>query len=206
MPGLGVHREVRANYARTINGAGSGDADVHQTLFVVEDDNLPGDRFICLGKRRFEPTVTELRVRTETRQMVGEDEFGDLITFPSRYGLLEPMEESRQEIAEVAREEQTRNRREGKVLAAVHKAMGEADLQGLFISNLVKSVGGGSATRELIREMVAGDTLIELEVPEDLRPPRSKASLQSLASSGTDPDAFFNRVREVQKAQESGQG
>jgi len=86
------------------------------------------------------------------------------------------------------------------------KAMGEADFQGLFISNLVKSVGGGSATRELIREMVAGDTLIELEVPEDLRPPRSKASLQSLASSGTDPDAFFNRVREVQKAQESGQG
>ena len=54
-----------------MRGAGAWEGDAHQTLFVVREHE---QRFIVLGKRRFEAQWQELAVETNSADVVTTDE------------------------------------------------------------------------------------------------------------------------------------
>lgn len=91
------------NAARNLSmrGAGAFEADAHQTLYLVEDGT---ERFIVLGKHRFEPTWSELRVVTHTAKVFAQDQFGETVTLTLRWGLPQPPDAPRIEIKAKAAE------------------------------------------------------------------------------------------------------
>jgi hypothetical protein len=50
----------------TPRGASAWIGDARATVYLFRDDAIPDARFIALGKRRFEPTYTEIRFDSET--------------------------------------------------------------------------------------------------------------------------------------------
>ena len=50
----------------TVRGAGSWMGDANATIFLTQEQNLDGKRFLTLGKKRFEPEYKEIEIRSET--------------------------------------------------------------------------------------------------------------------------------------------
>ncbi len=80
-------------------GAGAIEGDANQTMFLVrEGDN----RFLVLGKTRFEPQWPELAITSHTATITAKDEFGKLEAVTLRWGIARPDQKSRKEAAEQA--------------------------------------------------------------------------------------------------------
>lgn len=72
----------------SMRGAGAIEADAHQTMFLVVEDD--GRRFLVLGKKRFEPRWNELEVISGTATTMALDEWGDPVSLTLRWGLPRP--------------------------------------------------------------------------------------------------------------------
>lgn len=95
---LTARKDAQALSAR---GASAIEADAHQCLYLVAEDD--GRRFLVLGKRRFEPRWTELEVRSGTAEVTALDEWGESVPLVLRWGWPAPPQTSRAEAAEHAK-------------------------------------------------------------------------------------------------------
>jgi putative DNA primase/helicase len=82
-------QQYTRNKVREIStrGAGSWDGDANQTLFVVQEGE---QRFIAIGKPRFEANWPELAVAGQVVETVVPDEFGVPCTIRLRWGIPRP--------------------------------------------------------------------------------------------------------------------
>jgi hypothetical protein len=61
-------------------GAGAWEADSNASIYLTADENLPGKRFLVLGKRRFEPDFKEIEITSETHTEFTQTQWGKLQT------------------------------------------------------------------------------------------------------------------------------
>lgn len=84
-------------------GASAIEGDANQTMFLIRDGD---NRYLVLGKTRFEPRWTELKITSYTAQVPAMDEFGHTEIIVMRWGIAVPAQTSRKEAAELAAEHQ----------------------------------------------------------------------------------------------------
>ena len=72
-------------------GAGSWEGDTQQSLYLVSDD---GERYLVLGKRRFETDVTEYRIVSYARTFEAIDKLGSVVAIKCYYGVPEASDDA----------------------------------------------------------------------------------------------------------------
>ena len=72
-------------------------------MFLIRDGD---NRYLVLGKTRFEPLWPELKITSYTAQVPAMDEFGHTETIVMRWGIAAPAQTSRKEASEQAAERQ----------------------------------------------------------------------------------------------------
>lgn len=130
--------------ALSLRGAGAIEADAHQTMFLVAEDD--GRRFLVLGKRRFEPRWTELEVAAGTADVTALDEFGEPAPLTLRWGVPVPPTQTRAEARQDA-EEAERVERQSLLRGAILDAVEAAERAGVPLSRrgAIERVGGRAA-------------------------------------------------------------
>jgi hypothetical protein len=155
--------------ALSARGASALEADAHQTVFLVTEDD--GRRFLLLGKRRFEPRWPELEVVTHTADVTASNEFGEDEPLTLRWGLPAPPEQTRAEAkaaAALAADGEARTALRGAILDAVEAA----ERAGRPLSRRgVEEVVSGRATdvRGCIALLVDQQWLWPVQVPAAIR-------------------------------------
>lgn len=156
-------------------GAGAIEGDANQTMFLVrEGDN----RFLVLGKTRFEPQWPELAITSHTATITAKDEFGKLEAVTLRWGIARPGQKSRKEAAEqaaaLAREREEATLRQD-ILKAVESAWQAGDP--LNRARLREKIPrNNSVVGTAIENLLAERWLHEVEVPakERIGPSRAR--------------------------------
>jgi RecA-family ATPase len=87
--------------ALSSRGASAGGDDANQTIFLVREGE---NRYLVLGKTRFEPKWPELEIVSHTAQTTALDEFGNTETIVMRWGIAAPAQQTRAEAADKAAE------------------------------------------------------------------------------------------------------
>ncbi|MCW5641138.1 MAG: AAA family ATPase [Rhodoferax sp.] len=155
-------------------GAGAIEGDANQTMFLVrEGDN----RFLVLGKTRFEPQWPELAITSHTATITAKDEFGKLEAVTLRWGIARPGQKSRKEAAEqaaaLAREREEATLRQD-ILKAVESAWQAGDP--LNRARLREKIPrNNSVVGTAIENLLAERWLHEVEVPAKERTGPSRA-------------------------------
>lgn len=96
----------KANFGRadvgalSSRGAGALDADAHQTLFLVSEEDA---RYLVIYKVRFEPDWRELRIEPHSMQVEALNEFGETESLTLRWSRAQPAETSRVDARQEAR-------------------------------------------------------------------------------------------------------
>lgn len=159
----------------TSRGASALDADAHGTAFLVQEGD---ERYLVLGKRRYEPRWTELRLTPRWQQTTATNAWGEAESATIRWSVPEPAQETRsaarQRAQEGAREEETTQLR-GEVLDAVEVAWsGGIPLNRAGVKSKVrrKSAEVGAAIDALLSEC----WLVEVPVPKSLRTHPARAA------------------------------
>lgn len=104
-----VGHVAKANLTRTdvagltLRGASAFEADANQVLYLVKEGE---QRYLVLGKTRFEPRWSEVLIQSRTATTIASDEFGDMYPLVLRWGIASPPEQSRKEAQEQAQEAQ----------------------------------------------------------------------------------------------------
>ena len=156
-------------------GAGAFEADTIQNCYLVEDK---GERLFLLGKRRFEPRWTELKVASHAAETLAIDEWGDVEHTVLRWGILTPTtDEARQQAraeAEKAGELKRREAMRNAILEAVEGAWQAGDP--LSKNGTAEAVKGwrGIAIKREVEDLISDGLLHEVEVPKNERKARSK--------------------------------
>ena len=168
--------------ALAMRGAGAWEADAHQTLFVVREQE---SRFIVLGKRRFEPDWQELAVESESADTVVPDEFGVACTVRLRWGIPRPPEQSRQEAKERA-QEQARKQSDAELRQAVRDAVQMAWQAGFPLTReatKAKVQRKAADVARTVEALLAERWLVEVLIPSRLRSnPRRASFLVNLST------------------------
>ncbi len=168
--------------ALAMRGAGAWEADAHQTLFVVREQEA---RFIVLGKRRFEPEWQELAVESQSADTVVPDEFGVACTVRLRWGIPRPPEQSRQEAKEKA-QEQARKQSDAELRQAVRDAVQMAWQAGFPLTReatKAKVPRKSSDVARTVEALLAERWLVEVPIPSRLRSnPRRASFLVNLST------------------------
>lgn len=84
-------------------GASAIEGDANQTMFLIRERE---NRYLVVGKTRFEPRWPELGITSYTAQAAAMDEFGHTETIVMRWGIAAPAQTSRKEAAEQAAQRQ----------------------------------------------------------------------------------------------------
>jgi hypothetical protein len=123
-----VGHVAKANLTRTdvagltLRGASAFEADANQVLYLVKEGE---QRYLVLGKTRFEPRWSEVLIQSRTATTIASDEFGDMYPLVLRWGIASPPEQSRkaaQEKAQEAQREAETTALRGEVLDVVEVA------------------------------------------------------------------------------------
>ena len=161
--------------ALSMRGAGAWEGDAHQTLFIVREDE---QRFIVMGKRRFEALWPELTVETHAADVAATDEFGMPCTVRLRWGVPVPPELSRQEVRQKA-QERARKHTEAQLRDAVRDAVQVAWQGGLPLNKagvIAKMNRKASEVNRIVEALLAERWLLEVPIPSRLRTNPRKAS------------------------------
>jgi len=65
-------------------GAGAWEADTQQTLYLVLEDK---ERYLVMGKKRFEPEVTEYQIESYVASFDAQDKLGNTVEIKCYYGI-----------------------------------------------------------------------------------------------------------------------
>lgn len=154
--------------ALTSRGANALEADAHGTAFLVQEDD---ERYIVLGKVRFDPRWRELRIGSYWQETTGTNQWNEPEPIMLRWGIPAPAEQSRTELRERAHEEARREadtQLRGELLDAVQAASGAGypiNRTGLRAKVRRKTAEIMAALETLIAEC----WLYEVPVPRALR-------------------------------------
>lgn len=163
--------------ARTLSmrGAGAWVGDVRATAFVVREN---GQRFIVLGKRRFESRWEELAVESFVQDVVVPDEFGEEVTLKLRWGIPTPPKLSRQKVQEVAAEA-AREKAEAELRHAVRDAVQLAWRSGFPLNRegiKAKVKRKAAEVTRIVEGLLAERWLVEVPIPSLVRSNPKRAS------------------------------
>lgn len=154
--------------ALSMRGAGAIEADAHQTVFLVAEKDI---RYLVLGKRRFEPSWTELVVRSDTANAMAIDEFGEPSPLALRWGIAAPTEISRKDVREHTQEE-ARLAQAAALRDEVRNTIDLAWRQGVPLNRdavCAKVKQNRNAVKGIINTLLAEVWLYEVEVPSEIR-------------------------------------
>ena len=91
-----VAHVAKANINRTeamaARGASAWEADANATAFLIKEGE---ERWLMLGKRRFEPRWPEMQLQSYFKEEVGYDAWGEFETVPLRWAIARPAEGTR---------------------------------------------------------------------------------------------------------------
>lgn len=150
-------------------GAGSFEGDTGQNCYLVEDK---GERLFLLGKRRFEARWTELRIESQSADVLAVDQWGDLETTVLRWGILRPMDTPRQQAREEAEKAEER-KRVGDMRQSILHAVETAWIAGNPINKTgVKGIVKGFKSSDVmltLDSLMAEGWVHEVEVPKAQR-------------------------------------
>lgn len=179
--------------ALSLRGASAIEADAHQTMFLVVEDD--GRRFLVLGKRRFEPRWTELEVLPGIATATARDEWGEAVSLTLRWGRPVPPTQTRAE-ARQDHEEQDRIQRERELRGALLDAVGQANSRGLALSTRTlcdRVQGFGTpAKRSAIGALVSECWLVEARVPAGWRLRNNSCKTWLIALAAEERRVFVN--------------
>ena len=174
LPAWIVGHLAKANFGRaevgqlSARGSSALEADSNQTAFIVDDN---GRRMLVLGKRRFESKWTEVELKSDSREVVGFDEFGDAQTFALRWSIPVPPAMGREEARQAA--ETARAQAEDTELrTAILNAVETAWLDGKPLNRTAARQNCGkkeSKATGVIEVLLSEGWLYEVEVPPRLR-------------------------------------
>lgn len=153
-------------------GAGSFEADTIQNCYLVkEGEGVHEQRLFLVGKERCNPKWRELKVESGMAETMGVDEFGDLEPTTLSWGILKPLDVSRQEARQEAQEAAEKERR-GDMREAILNAVTIAWQAG----NPINKTGVRSRVRlkaadvgQEVEALLSEGWLYEVEVPSNQR-------------------------------------
>lgn len=157
--------------ALTARGAGAFEADSIANFYLTTDDK--DQRFLSIGKRRAEPRFgTDLLIESGDRAVIGFNEWGEPEEVHLRWGIVRPMEQSREELKEEAQEAASKKRL-GDMRDAIRNAVQIAWQSGNPLSkNGVKGTVRGFQSKDVLLELealLAEGWLHEIGVPSARR-------------------------------------
>lgn len=170
---------AKSNFGRSDalsdRGASSSGADANGTAFLIcEKEN----RYLILGKKRFEPKWRELEITSHTTEAPALDEFGNVEMLALRWGIAAPAVQSRKEAAEQATKQQ-RMADEATLRTDICEAVEVAWMAGNPLNRTgVKSKIGGKTERTgaAIENLVNERWLHEVTIPNKQRANNSKGT------------------------------
>lgn len=150
-------------------GASAFESDAIQNAYLVQEGE---QRYLSLGKKRFEPKWPELQVVSHMATVTAHDEWGDSETTTLRWGILTPpdmsRQEARQEAQKVAKKERRGDMRES-VLDAVQVAWQAGNpLSKTGVKTTVRDFKKSDIWTE-VEALIAEGWLHEVEVPQRWR-------------------------------------
>lgn len=156
-------------------GASAFESDAIQNAYLVQEGE---QRYLALGKKRFEPKWPELQVTSHMAEVTAYDEWGDPETTTLRWGILTPPDMSRHEARQEAQEAAERERR-GDMREAIMRAVQTAWQAG----NPLSRTGIKTTVRDFkksdiwseVEALIAEGWLYEVEVPSGQRTNINKA-------------------------------
>ena len=140
----------------TVRGAGAWMGDANATAYLVSDESLKDSRFLILGKRRFETSLTEIEITSELNTELTKTPWGetqtqtyrtcDLRGLSSRNGMKQQAAKARS--SEIEKEITL-------VLKEAYSGLGEkADWKGLTGGAIEKKVTGKAVSiREALKRL-----------------------------------------------------
>lgn len=150
-------------------GASAFESDAIQNAYLVQEGD---QRYLALGKKRFEPKWPELQVTSHMAEVTAYDEWGAPETTTLRWGILTPPDMSRQEARQEAQEAAEKERR-GDMREAVLDAVQVAWQAGNPINKTgVKTSITGFKKDDIgheVEALLAEGWLHEVEVPSKQR-------------------------------------
>lgn len=156
-------------------GASAFESDAIQNAYLVQEGE---QRYLALGKKRFEPKWPELQVTSHMAEVTAYDEWGAPETTTLRWGILTPPDMSRQEARQEAQKVAEKERR-GDMREAVLDAVQVAWQAGNPINKTgVKGKVEGFKKDDIGQEveaLLAEGWLHEVEVPSKQRINSNKA-------------------------------
>ena len=161
-------------------GASAWSGDVNAVQYVIKDDALENERFLLLGKRRFEAGFTEIRFETRCYIEVLDTPQGVPQEIPIRYA--EAFKSSRNSRDNAKQEAQRRARQEREVglRQALLDATKEIQRSGkpcITRNALAHAVGGKKQTAlEMIDRLIEDGQLTEEPLPAGVKAPSNRTN------------------------------
>ena len=150
-------------------GASAFESDAIQNAYLVQEGD---QRYLALGKKRFEPKWPELQVTSHMAEVTAYDEWGAPETTTLRWGILTPPDMSRQEAREEAQKVAEKERRgdmRESVLDAVQVAWQAGNpLSKTGVKTTVRDFKKSDIWTE-VEALIAEGWLHEVEVPQRQR-------------------------------------
>lgn len=180
-----VAKAANSDDGQSSRGAGAWDADVNQTLFLTKEKRT-GHRFIQIGKPRFEPKWSQIRIESHIRTIQAFDRFGDEHTVALRWNTLEPVEEMGRDAIEQARqqaEDEERTAVRTAILEAVESAWAaRMPLSKSAVRGKVRK--NGAAVGSVVEVLLDEGWLYQVEIPAAVRSnPNRKSYLVRLTEA-----------------------
>ena len=134
----------------TFIGAGSWEGDTQQSMYLVSDNN---ERYLVLGKKRFESEVTEYIIRSHVKEFEAADKLGHSVSIRCFYGIPEATNSTKKqeakERADADRKAATWSAVQRRIIEYVEKHPGAPTRQ------ISESVSGKSATvQKALKELI----------------------------------------------------
>ena len=146
------------------------EADSVQNLYLLNDPNT-NQRYLSLGKCRFERRWNELEVISKCVEVIAHDEFGDIAKLNLRWNEIQPMEISRREKQRLAYEEQRRrdeSELRGKILELTETSLVSGNP--LNKEGIKARVGKNrNEVTDCVNRLIHESWLLTVDVPRDMR-------------------------------------
>lgn len=159
----------------TPRGASAWSGDVNAVQYVIKDDNLDDERFLVLGKRRFEAEFTEIRFETKCYFEETITKQGMTQQIPIRYAIAHKSSSSSRENAKQDAQKKTRQIREMELREAILGVVEKKQRNGTDCINrdaIRRSIRVKKQTAlDLIAQLLEDGLLTEEPLAPGIKPP-----------------------------------
>lgn len=167
------------------------EADSVQNIYLLNEPNS-NQRYLCLGKCRFEKKWNELEVISNCVDVITHDEYGDISNLKLRWNEIQPMEISRQEKQRLAFEEQKKRDQSelrGKILDAITHCFNSGNP--LNKEGIKVRIGKNrNEVTDCVNQLIHENWLFAIDIPKNIRT-NSKRSSFLIALDADEREKFL---------------